>query len=451
MAAHVPTQPVLSAGAFNKAFLSPLSILDRSYSPKLVEKYGAEKYTQLLEMIGRKVKVENNSFYHYERTKRHPSVVVESITGGASAGADVTVTIEEASHWDSGTKSPLRVGEVVQWANNGRLGKITAINTSVADAHTATIKPLRSTEQFNPALGDVLLFQGIQHVGEASGAQTSYQPRIEKITNTVTEIREDYEFTDKAGMEKIEWQDPTSGMYYFQYYGTKEAEMRFLNNREMMTVFSVDVTNTGITSNGTVGNKGMLEQIIAGGSDIGYTGGSMDTIVDLQKVTRELEFNGSNAEIHALMDTYQYQELQRKLFAQYTNGAILWGAAGGSAEVAAKLGFMSYTIDGFTFHFKKYAAFQPEKVYGVAPASYVYKNYGVFIPQGFGNDPMTGQKLPTISLRYQEIPGIGEINAYEYGGLAQSNKTAEQKLFNVLIGHYGVQVQAANQCVIFNG
>jgi hypothetical protein len=414
-----------------------------------VEKYGSEKYTQLLEMIGRKVKVENNSFYHYERTKRHPSVVVESITGGGSAGVDVDVTIEEASHWDSGKKSPLRVGEVVQWANNGRLGKITAINTSVDSAHVATIKPLRSTEQFNPALGDVLLFQGIQHVGEASGAQTAYQPRVDKITNTVTEIREDYEFTDKAAMERIEFRDPTTGMQYFQYFGTKEAEMRWLNNREMLTVFSVDVTNTGITSNGTVGTKGMLEQIIAGGSDLSYSAGSMDGIADFQKVTRELEFNGANAEIHALMDTYQYQEIQRELFAQYPNGAILWGAAGGNAEVAAKLGFSSYQIDGFTFHFKKYAMFQPEKVYGVAPATYAYKNYGVFIPQGFGTDPLTNQKLPTISLRYQEVPGIGEINAYEYGGLAQSNKTADQKLFNVLIGHYGVQVQAANQCVIF--
>lgn len=450
MAAHVPAQPVFSGQAANKAFLSALAMgVDRSFTKELVDKYGAENYTYLLDLLGNKVKTENNTFYHGEKRKRFGSVIVESITGGGSAGVDAVVTIEEASHYDSGTKSPGRVGEVVMWANNGRLGKITAVNTGTADAHVYTIKPLKAAEQFNPGIGDFLLFQGMQHVGEASGAQTAAQPLIDKVSNTVTEIREDYEITDKAAMEKMEWS--VDGNHYFRYFGTTEAEKRWLGHREDLLMFSVDVTNTGITSNGTVGTKGLLQQVIAGGSDIGYTGGSMSVVTDFQAVTRELEFNGANSEIHHLCDTYQYQELQSKLFTLYNNGAILWASAGGSKEVAAALGFSSYAIDAFNFHFKKYAGFQPEKKYGVVPATYAYKNYGIMIPQGFGTDPLTSRRTPNIALRYQEIPNIGEINAYEYGGLATSNKTADQKLFNVIIGHYGVQVQAANQCVIWNG
>ena len=449
MPAHVANQPGLVATTANRSFISALQILDRSFTEKLVEKYGSENYTFLLDMLGRKVKTENRDFYHYERRKRHAAVQVASITGGATAGADVVVTVIAGSHYDSGTKSPGRVGEVVMWANTGALGKITSITTTTASAHTYTIKPLKSDVRINPAANDWLLFQGLQHVGEASDVQASIQPLTDKISNSVTEIREDYHITDKAAMEKIEWADPATGMRYYKYFGTSEAEKRFLNNRELLAMFSVDVTNSGITSNGTVGTKGILQQILAGGSELTYTGGSLNSVTDFQSVTRELDFNGANTEIHHLCDTYQHQEINAKLFTQYNQGAILYGSVGGSKEVSAQLGFSSYYIDGFNFHFKKYAGFQPEKMFGVVPSTYKYKNYGLLIPQGFGTDPVTAQKLPTIALRYQEVkPGM-ELNAYEYGGLAETNKTAVQELRNVIVGHYGVQVQAANQCVIF--
>jgi len=448
---HVPSQPIAVAGGANRAFVSGLNILDRSYSPKLVEKYGSEQYSLMLEMLGLKVKTENRDFYHYERRRRHASVQVASLSGGGSAGVDATVTIAAASHYNSGTQTPGRVGEVVQAGVSGILGKITAISTTTPNAHVYTIKPLRSTEQFNPAANDFLFFHGLQHIGEASTQQVAMQPLVDRITNTVSEIGEDYEITDKAAMEKIEWQDPDSGMTYYKYYGTSEAEKRFLNNRELMAMFSVDVTNTGITSNGTVGTKGVLDQIKAAGATLGYTVGDI-TVSDFQRLTRELDFNGSGSEIHMLSDTFQNQELNRTLFALFPNGAVNWGSVGGSAEVAAKLGFSSLAIDGFTFHFKKYYGFTPEKMFGVAPTlAPAYRNYGLAIPQGFGNDPVTQKKLPTIALRYQEIkPGM-ELNVYEYGGLAETNKTGEQKLYNKIIGHYGIQVQAANQAVIWSG
>jgi hypothetical protein len=448
---HEASQPTVISGGANRAFVSGLNIFDRSYSDKLVQKYGNEKYSQVLEMLGLKVKTENRDFYHYERRRRHASVKVASLSGGGSPGVNALVTVSSENHYDSGSKSPGRLGEVVQAGVTGILGKITAINVTTPNAHVYTIAPLRSTERFNPGAGDFLFFHGLQHIGEASTAQTAMQPLVDKITNSITEIREDYDITDKAAMEKIEWRDPDSGMTYYKYYGTSEAEARWLNNRELLAMFSVDVTNTGITSNGTVGTKGILDQVRAAGATLQYTPGSL-AIFDWQRVSREMDFNGASAEAHVLSDTFQNQELNRSLFSAFDDGAVLWGSAGGSKEVAAKLGFSSFAIDGVTFHFKKYYGFTPEKMYGVAPTlTTAYRNYGLIIPQGYGTDPMTAQKLPTICLRYQEIkPGM-EMNVYEYGGLAETNKTPEQKLSNVIVGHYGVQVQAANQCVIFQG
>lgn len=438
--------PVLTSGIANKTFVSALG-LDRSFSPELVEKFGPELYTFFLDLIGRKVKTENSDFYHYEKRRRHASVQVASITGGGSAGVDCVATIAAGSHYSSGTLSPGRVGEVVMVSASGILGKITAISTTTPSAHVYTIKPLKAADTFAPANNDWLLFQGAQHVGEASSKVAPLQPIVDKITNYTTEIREDYRITDKAAMERIEWE--LNGQHYYRYVGTSEAEKRFLNNRELLTVFSDVVTNTGITSSGTTGTRGLLVQIAAGGADIAYTPGSM-AIADFDKVGREMTFNGANPEIHFLSDIYQSQEISRFLFALYPNGAVQWGSVGGSAEMAAKYGFSSLAKDGFTYHFKKYAPFSPEWMYGVVPAAVPnYRHYGIGIPQGFANVPM-GERVPTISLRYMESVAGKEINAYDTGGLAENNKTDVQELNNHFVGYYGVQVGAANQCVIFH-
>jgi len=448
MPAHVPNQPTnvgLSTGT-NLAFLTALQIQDRSFIPTLVEKYGPEMYAFVLNMLGKKLKVENESFYHYEKRRLLAPVQVASVSGGTT-GATAAVTIASGSHYDSGSKSPIRVGEVYMISASGILGKVLSVNKATASGHVANIAPLKSTQAFNPAANDFLLPQGRWLEGEGSDAQDGLSPITDKVTNTVTEIREDYRITDKAMMEKVEWQDPYTKQNYYRRLATGEAEKRFLLTGELLTVFGSNVTNTNIASKGT---KGMLDQITTNGSDLSYTAASL-AIADFQALTRTLTFNGAGSELHHLADVYQYQEIIKLLFTTYPNGAIQWGSVGGSADVAAKYGFQSLSIDGFTFHFKKYAPFSPEWVWGVAPASTPnYRNYGVIIPQGFSTVPGNAN-LPTICLRYQSVDGQ-EISAWETGGFAQGgNKTRVAEVWNHMVAYYGVQVAAANQCVILNG
>lgn len=447
MPAHVPTNPtgVVSTNGANLSFLSALQIQDRSFTPTLVEKYGDQMYTFLLDVFGKKVKTENETFYHYEKRRLLQPVQVASVTGGTT-GATATVTFASGSHFNSGTQSPVRVGEVYMIAASGILGRVLTVNKGTASAHTATIAPLLSTQAFNPGANDWLLPQGQYLAGERSSKGDSIQPITDKVTNTVTEIREDYQITDKALMEKVEWQDPYTKQNYYRRLGTGDAEKRFLLTQELLTVFAEATTNTNVSSI-SKGTKGMLRQITDNGSDLSYTAASM-AIADFQQVTRTLTFNGAAAELHHLADVYQYQEIQRLLFSTYPNGAIMWGSVGGSADAAAKYGFQSLAIDGFTFHFKKYAAFSPEWVWGVTPASTPnYRNYGVIIPQGFST--VVGQgSLPTISLRYMSVDNQ-EMAAWETGGLAPQNKTDVAELWNHMIAYRGVQVAAANQCVIF--
>lgn len=450
MAAYVPANPtaVSNSGGVNYTFVSTLQNLDRAFIPKLVEKFGADMYTMALSLFGKKTVTENREFYHYENRKRLSPVQVASKTGGASPNVTCVVTIKAANHIDTGKQSSLRVGEVYMDATTGISAKIESVNKTVDGAHTATFAPLRVGDTFGPAADAWLLPLGPLHGGEATTAVAPIQPLVDKVINQITEVREDFKATDKASMERIEWIDPFSGKHSYRNYCTGEAEKRFLLYQELLTMFSELVTGTNVTG-GSKGTKGAVRQILDGGSDLGYTSGSM-AVVDWQAVTRNLTFNGAATELHVLSDIYQYQEFQRLLFGTFDQGAILWDSVGGSAEAAAKMQFKSFQIDGYTAHFKKYAPFSPEWVWGVSPVSANYRHFGLVIPQGFASQP-DGSKLPTIGLRYQEIPGIGEINAYEHGGLAQVNKTPEQAFYNTIVGHYGVQVAAANQTSVFQG
>ena len=445
MATHVPSQPtnVALPGGVNKAFLSALQILDRTYTPELISKYGAENYTFILDLLNKKRKVDNQEFYHREQRRVNSNVQVASISPASpTAGVDVTVTIASASHWDSGTKSGVAIGDVLQVSASGVLGKVLSVGRGTANAHTAVVQPLKSTDIFAPAANDFLLIHGRIHVGEASDKGESVVPIFDKITNYVTDIRADMQFTDYSLMEKVE----IAGGY--KRKGTEILEKKWLHTREMVAMFSTQVTNTAITANGTKGTIGLVEQVKAGGNDLGYTAGSM-AIADFDAVERALTFNGADPEIHVLQDIYQNQEINKMLFNLFPNGAVSWGSVGGSAEIAAKYGFNSLTKGGFTYHFKKYAGFSPEWAYGVAPvATPAYRHYSLFLPQGLANGN-NGNKIPTVGLVYQELPEGGEMAAWETGGLADSNKTPKRELWQHMQASMGVESAASNQCVIF--
>ncbi|WPZ08772.1 SU10 major capsid protein [Roseivirga spongicola] len=65
---------------------------------------------------------------------------IESVTGASGAGNAATITLEEANHIDSGTKSPVQVGDVFMVDNsNGRyIFRVNSVNKSSASNHTIT-------------------------------------------------------------------------------------------------------------------------------------------------------------------------------------------------------------------------------------------------------------------------------------------------------------------------
>ena len=131
MAALQPSGVVPAAGSIGIKFISDLSILKPQAYDKFIDKYGNQDYTMIMEMIGKKAMVPSRDFFHFEsRGKLHQSIQATGATvTAASAGAETgNITLATGSHTNSGTESPLRVGEVVEITASGVQAKITAIS-----------------------------------------------------------------------------------------------------------------------------------------------------------------------------------------------------------------------------------------------------------------------------------------------------------------------------------
>ena len=452
-----PTPSGVALSSANRSLLNNLNIFDRSFEKNLVRIYGAENYAIVQMALGNSVmeaKSDNRQFYHYEKRGLHQAVTVNAQISAPAAGAAVTVTLGSGSYYSSGTQSPIRVGEVVRIMTSGIEGQVTAVNKTTANAHTATITPLRAADAFvsagsvNLLAGEYLLLRGAVNIGEQSTVLDGISPLLDKITNTTTEHRDDFTITDRADIEKNEV-DFGNGQFYYYYLAMDDMNKRYMNQAFFKIMEGVAVDNL---STGTVGTTGVIPRVSAAGSTIQYSASSGPVIADIHTLTRTLNFYGGAGEYHFLQDIYQRQAVNDLLFGKYNNGAIRYASVGGSEEASVSYGFNSFSIDGYTFHFFLNNMFSPEAVYQINPGAQVpeKRNYGLLIPQKINNDAKTGKQFPSFQIVFQEVNGQRVLTT-ETGMLAPANKTTTANKTITMLSYPGVRTFAANQYAIFQG
>src|SRR6187402_568770 len=367
--------PILPAAVslpvFNRAqLLTDVQLLTPHFYKEFVQNYGPQSYVAILDMLGKTETIPGKEYFHWEAgSKLMPKVSVQTVVAAPAAGADITVVATAADHAQSGTQSPWRVGEVVRITSSGYEAKVVSTNKVTPNAHSAVLRPLKTTvaltSQGSPNLlaGEMLQFMGVTEAGERSTAPDPMISRERKITNTTTEIREVWRETDLAMIETVQFE--YEGQNYYKYKGMDEANRRFQNNKALKIIMGDTANNLGALG-GSVGTQGIVPRTRIDGGTVTYTPGSFD-IPKLHEVTRYISFNGGAAEYHWLADLWQRQEISDELFQTYSGGAIIWNSVGGTKELAIGYGFASIEIDGVVFHLRTEPVWSPETVYGAAP------------------------------------------------------------------------------------
>ena len=475
--ANIPSPNVISLPAANYDLISQLQILQPHNFRQFVANFGEQNFTTWLSTFGGMELVEGRDFFHFEdQGKLMAAVTIKTAVVAPAAGATVTIAIAVNDHWDSGSKSPLRVGETVRLASNGVEGKVLTVNKTTPNAHTATVRPLKSTQAFVSAGSANLLAGEIMKLGsntEAGEASTNIDPQMPvdaKISNTTTEIRDDWKATDRAEMEKIYYDYVPDGGFMsagiargkqgaYTYRGLVLANRRFLNNVDFKLLFGGTQTNTGLNA-GTVGTKGLVPEIVARGNAVTYSLGSLG-IAKLHAITAQMDVNGNPSQNQWLMDIFQRQEFDDTLFAQYPAGAYVWGSGSASEEASVAYGFDNFKIDNYMLQLKKYAGFNTEVTHGKTPDVDQYRNFGIIMPQGTvntksNNGGVTKQsKLKNVQVMYQEPMGGGTIangvKVWQYGGAADENMTGTMDHTVSMITYKAVRAAGLQQFFTVSG
>ena len=471
--AGIPTSNILQpgviavSGGVDRALISNLQLLTPQYYNKYVEKYGPEAYDyffQWLATFGGMETVKNRNFFWFEsRGKNQIAVTNLTQVTGPAAGATVTVNIPASDLYDSGTDSPLRVGETVYVASSNIEGEI----LTVPSPDQCTIRPKQSGQAFvsagsaNLLQGEILIFGGLTDVGEASGERVPQVHLDVKYDNNITEIRESFAATDLAGMTEVYYDNGVSGSEiggvgqagrsYFTYKSLVKSERRFLNSIENKLMRGDVVDNTGLTTSTSVGALGFIPKITADGETVNYTPGTLD-ISKLHEITRIMDVNGCAKQNVWLQDIFQRQDFSDGIFKEYPAGAFVYGTGEKSKEASVAYGFQEILIDGYLLQVKKYSPWNTEVQTGKTPTTDYFRNYGVIAPMGSVPDARTAQVMKNITIMVQEPPKGGTIGngirLWQWGGGSMNPTDGTMRDHVEMITYRSTRVTAPNQFVI---
>lgn len=467
--AGIPTSNILQPGAVSlvqqaRQLMVDLQLLTPQYYKQYTQKYGNEDFTWWLAAQAGMEEVKNQNYFWFENLGKLMVGVTNANTVSASAGATLTLTLAAGSHYNSGTQSPLRVGETVRVASSNIEGKILSINTSTPSAFTFTVRPLQSAQSFASAgstsllANEILIFAGDTEAGEAS---TQINPLIhldKRYNNNITEIRDGWSNTDLAQMADTYYEFPTSadmpsnGVTPFTYKGMYKTLVRFKNNVENKLMRGDAQTNTGL--NTSVGSQGIIPKVVQDGESVSYSNGNID-IAKLHEITRIMDVNGCVKQAAWLADIFQRQDFSDGIFSAFPAGAFVWGQGEKSEEAAVAYGFKSIDIDGYKLQIKKYSQFNTEVQTGLTPSSDYFRNFGLIYPMGDTTDSKTGASYKNITIMYQEPPKGGTvgngIRVWQYGGGSPNPTDGTMTNQIAMLTYRGTRVCAANQFLIVQG
>ena len=249
-----------------------------------------------------------------------------------------------------------------------------------------------------------------------------YNSEIVKRTNDYVITKESYEVNGSQATN-IGWVDVTgSGDYRWYVKGEMDTRKRFMNQREMMMLFSEreQDNNAGVTLSASAGTITGSEGYFAAVENRGITAtGDFDSMQDIDNIILLLDKQGAPSEYAMYVNTQTSLNMDDMVASgiatQVTGGlAGQFGAFNNSADMAVQLGFKSFTRGGYTFHKHDWKLLNDPTLLG-AFSTPLFK--GAMIPLANVADAKTGQKAPALEMNYKAVNGYSrELEHWVTGG-----------------------------------
>jgi len=420
-----------------------------------VATYGDQGITGFLELTGAKKNAgTSDEVEWFEEGRLHKTVRYTALVASTgSANAEVTCD-----------NSLLRLNDVLLLHNGKRVivtGKISTTGVEVMVMDGSAIGAASGLTEDAAIIGNVY--------GQGTNQPTEfYQTGIVRRRNPYIITKEMYEVAGSQATN-IGWLN-VNGQYLWYLKNEMDARKRFMNQREMMLLYSQldvstpstpalidlagnasDTTVTNVT--GKVGSEGYFAAVEARGITATVSGGaqgSFASMSDIDQIILELDKEGAPAEYAMYVNRATSLDIDDMLAngiaTQVTAGlAGQFGAFNNDADMAVRLGFKSFTRGGYTFHKHDWKLLNDPTLGGL---NNIHK--GAMIPMSQVADAQSGIKSPALQMNYKGAGNYSrEMEHWVEGGgvLGHVTNGKDIAIFNYR-SECNLVTRAANQHVV---
>jgi len=402
----------------------------RDVDEQLVKRYGNQGITGLMELLGNKKETTNRLFEHYEETFLH-NVFTASTSGSGVYIIDATDT--DGGNSDADKQGAARDGDLLLGAS-GTMYYVTKDSTSPDEI------VLKNVSDGNLAGATDTEFAVVGNAyAEQTGQPGGLTPKVHHYSNKCQIIKDSFVVSGSEATNAIyvKVNSPKSGTGYLWYLqGEADTHQRFMDYSELAmivgqagdgTLSNADGAEDGSSSNiNTVHTtEGLLGFMENKGQSMDL-GSSAITMADFDAAVKSLDKYRGAKEMALYAGINLSLDIDDLLAAQgaYAAGGANYGTFANNKDMALNLGFNSFSRGGYTFHKKTYDLFNRPDLLGAA--GFKYNGYGMCIPMDSQRDAKSGEKIPSLRMRYKAANGYSrEMEHWLTGGAILQNKTSE--------------------------
>lgn len=431
--------------------ISGLNIVTVAPYNKFTETRNFVPYVLVNELAGNISKSPNKQTLWYQNRGGFMGFVQSAAAVTVANSAPATITVAAGGYTQSGAKSLPANGMVFYNSRTGVNSKVSAVNRSVANAHTFVLTPVVTGQNASTLTGDELLNRGQIYLGEQSTLTPTVIRNIDKYSNYCTQLRKDTTIGDLSDAERIDFM--VNGQYCYTYKQKQDDDLSLMLEREYLVMEGTQTNNLGYTEEGS---NGVIQQVQANGINGTYnTWGVTTTYAQLE---RALSSIGCPKEYDILADNQSYIEQQNSIFTEINNGAIVYAdKAGMRGGVDLNRDFNSLMIYKRKYNFTNYQLFDEQTMYSSSGLGLRYR-FMLGIPvgktQGVSMDAdgrSTTVTVPRFEIMYQTPFGGNKWHMAENGLFADPPTSTTAEKIMTTIGYWGCRARGAQQYFIMKG
>ena len=410
-----------TAGSFHK----------RDVDEQLIKRYGDQGITGLMELLGSKKETTSRTYEHYEEAHLH-----NYFEGVINSSGDFEIS--STDYQDGLGNTALRDGDIIM-GGSGALYYVTAADAAQPN-HDFTIKNV-SDGNVASATQDTKFCVVGNAWAEQSDQPTGITPRVHQYQNKTQIIKESFivSGSEATNAVYVKVNSPEHGSGYLWYLkGEADTYQRFMDYSELAMIIGSGGDGTLSNSNGDdedgsatanlsrqiITTEGLLPFIENKGQTMDL-GSSAITMADFDAAVKSLDKYRGSKEMALYAGINLSLDIDDLLASQgaYAAGGANYGTFANNKDMALNLGFNSFSRGGYTFHKKTYDLFNRPDLLGAA--GFNYNGYGMCIPMDSQRDAKSGEKIPSLRMRYKAANGYSrEMEHWLTGGAILQNKTS---------------------------